>query len=169
MQVENKFGGKHWYKEKWRGVIFLDPYAMELSWEALEKISKTQAFDVWYLFPYSAVTRNLRNDSKIPKANESKLTEIFGTDKWKEEIYAESPQMTLFGDSEIEKIPDGLKQFIVKRLGETFPKVASNPTILKNANNSPLFLLCFAISNPNKTAQDLALKGAGHILRHTED
>ena len=142
---------------------------MELHWEALEKISKTQAFDVWYLFPYSAVARNLRNDSKIPEANEDKLNKIFGTDIWKKEIYTESPQLTLFGDSEIEKIPNGLKQFIIKRLGETFPKVANSPAVLKNSNNSPLFLLCFAISNPSKTAQNLALKGANHILKHTED
>ena len=161
--------GRQWRAEGWRGVIFLDPYAMELDWESLEKISKTQAFDVWYLFPFSAVNRNLRISGNIPQANEDKLTKIFGTDRWKDELYAESQQMTIFGDAEIEKIPDGLKRFIVKRLGETFPKVASNPVILRNVNNSPLFLLCFAVSNSNKTAQELALRGANHILKHTEE
>ena len=167
-ELLQSISSRHWHSEGWRGVIFLDPYAMELDWKSLEIISKTHVFDVWYLFPFSAVNRNLRLDGKIPQANEERLNKIFGTDNWKNAIYAESQQMTLFGDSELEKIPDGLKQFIVKRLGETFPRVAPNPTILKNTNNSPLFLLCFAVSNPNVAAQNLALKGANHILKHTE-
>lgn len=36
-----------WYQNYWRGVIFLDPYAMNLRWESLEAIAKTKAFDVW--------------------------------------------------------------------------------------------------------------------------
>ena len=168
-ELLQSINGKQWYAEKWRGVIFLDPYAMGLDWGSLEKISKTQAFDVWYLFPFSAVNRNLRNNGKIPQANEVKLNKIFGSDEWKNEIYAESTQMTLFGQPDIEKIPGGLKSFIVKRLMDTFPKVATNPAILKNANKSPLFLLCFAVSNHSKAAQDLAIRGANNILKHTED
>jgi len=168
-ELLQNINGKRWYSEGWRGVIFLDPYAMALDWGSLMKISNTQAFDVWYLFPYSAVTRNMNKNGRIPQANKDRLDRLFGTDSWKEEIYKESQQMTLFGDSEIEKSPDGLKSFIIKRLGETFSKVAPNPAILRNVKNSPLFLLCFAVSNPNKGAQDLALKIANHILKHTED
>ena len=85
------------------------------------------------------------------------------------EIYAESQQLTLFGDSEMEKVPDGLRPFIVKRLSETFPKVAQKPVILRNSIGAPLFLLCFAVSNPDSGAQSLALKVANYILNHTED
>jgi len=159
---------RQWRANGWRGVIFLDPYAMDLDWESLKKISETKAFDVWYLFPFSAVQRNLKNDGRISEANEKKLNKIFGTTDWKEQLYAESQQMTLFGNSEQEKIPDGLKQFIVKRLGETFPIVADKPAILKNKTNSPLFLLCFAVSNPDSTAK-VALKGADYILKSMED
>jgi len=168
-ELLQSINGRQWYSEKWRGVIFLDPYAMELDWGSLEKISRTQAFDVWYLFPFSAVNRNLKNNGKILAANEVRLSRIFGTDDWKKELYATSSQITLFDEPEVEKIPDGLKRFIIKRLGETFQNVAQNPVILKNTNNSPLFLLCFAVSNPNPAAWGLALKGANHILKHTED
>ena len=168
-ELLQNINSRQWFAERWRGVIFLDPYAMGLDWESLEKISKTKAFDVWYLFPFSAVHRNLRKDGKIPHANVERLNNIFGTDSWKDEIYAESQQLTLFGDSEMEKIPDGLRQFIVKRLSETFPKVAPNPAILRNSIGAPLFLLCFAVSNPYSGAQTLALKAANHILNHTED
>ncbi|MCL2827157.1 MAG: three-Cys-motif partner protein TcmP [Oscillospiraceae bacterium] len=160
---------RQWRAEGWRGVIFLDPYAMDLDWDSLEKISKTQVFDVWYLFPFSAANRNLYNNGRIPQANEEKLNRIFGTTDWKEQLYTNSPQLTLFGDLEKEKIPDGLRQFIIKRLRETFSNVADNPAVLKNKTNSPLFLLCFAVSNPNPSAWGLALKGANHILKSTED
>jgi len=79
-----KINKKKWYKDNWRGVIFLDPYNMGLSWECLEEISKTQIFDVWYLFPFMALNRNLYKDiSKIPQTNKDKITYILGTDEWK--------------------------------------------------------------------------------------
>ena len=160
---------RQWKEEGWRGVIFLDPYAMDLDWNSLEQISQTEAFDVWYLFPLSAVSRNLYNDGNIPLANQHKLDRVFGAESWRDEIYIESSQQPLFGDAELEKIPNGLKDFIVKRLSETFPVTAKNPIVLTNSNNSPMFLLCFAASNRSGVAQGLALKGASFILNQAKD
>ena len=42
-----------------RGVMFLDPYAMELEWDVLETAKQTNILDIWYLFPLNALTRNL--------------------------------------------------------------------------------------------------------------
>ncbi|MCL2807687.1 MAG: three-Cys-motif partner protein TcmP [Coriobacteriia bacterium] len=155
-----------WLSRQWRGVIFLDPCAMDLSWASLEKISKTQAFDVWYLFPLSAVTRNLPNDGKVPPAWEANLTRIFGTPDWKQRIYQQPSQMSLFDNDSLEKIPDGLEAFIKSRLEQTFHTVAPNPLVLKNSTNSPMFLLCFAGSNPNEKARQLSPRIAGHILKN---
>ena len=156
-----------WFNKSLRGVIFLDPCAMELSWSCLEKISKTQAFDVWYLFPLSAVTRNLPTDGDIRPATENTLTKVFGAPDWKSKIYTESPQKTLFGEPNMERIPvNGLRQYILGRLKETFCTVAPNPALLKNEKNSPLFLLCFAMNNPGKNARELSLRVANHILEH---
>jgi three-Cys-motif partner protein len=157
---------QQWYTENWRGVIFLDPYAMELSWSCLEKIKNTKAFDVWYLFPFSAVNRNLPRSGEIQQANENLLTKIFGSSDWKQYIYQESPQLSMLGDPNMEKVPDGLKDYIQGRLAQTFPTVAQNPALLRNKMNSPMFLLCFAGSNPNEKARGLSLKGANHILKH---
>ena len=155
-----------WLKGKWRGVVFLDPCAMDLDWSCLEKISRTEIFDVWYLFPFSAVTRNLPRSGSIKPANERKLTKVLGTSDWKQYLYEESMQQSLFDESELIKVPDGLKQFILRRLRETFPTVAQNPASLRNEKNSSLFLLCFTGSNPSEKAQARALAGANHILKH---
>ena len=154
-----------WYSENWRGVIFLDPYAMELSWSCLEKIRNTKAFDVWYLFPFSAVNRNLPRSGEIQMPNEALITKIFGSPDWKDHIYKESPQMSLLDGPNLEKT-DGLKDYIQNRLAQTFPTVAPNPVLLRNEKNSPMFLLCFAGSNPSGAAKGLSLNGAKHILDH---
>ena len=54
----------------YRAVIFIDPYAMDFSWDTLVKISKIPIFDVWYFFPFMAINRNLYKDlSAMPDAN----------------------------------------------------------------------------------------------------
>ena len=76
-----------WYKNYWRGVIFLDPYAMNLKWSSLEAIAQTEVFDVWYLFPLSAVNRLLRRDGEILDSHRGKINDIIGTDDWERELY----------------------------------------------------------------------------------
>ena len=154
-----------WMSGNWRGVIFLDPYAMQLSWECLEKIGNTRAFDVWYLFPFSAVNRNLYNNKKIPEANKKAITKILGTADWEAEIYKESNQLTLFGEPDFEKDDaEGIKDYIIKRLQSVFPTVSDKAALLRTERNAPMFLLCFAGSNPGAAAKKLSLKAADYIL-----
>lgn len=160
-----------WYKKYWRGVIFLDPFAMNLKWASLISIAKTQAFDIWYLFPLSALNRVLAKDGIIPQSTKSIITDLLGTDEWEKEIYYESPQLSLFGNTDIERIPiNGITSYVIKRLKTVFPGVSEKSMILRNPkNNSPLFLLCFAVSNPSKKAIEISLNAADHILTHTTD
>jgi three-Cys-motif partner protein len=149
----------------WRGVVFLDPYAMHLSWESLIKISKTGIFDVWYLFPFMAVNRNLFKDRRIPDENKEIINRIMGATDWENAIYKESEQLNLFGTIDYEKTDvDGVKRYIISRLKETFPTVSPKPALLRNEKNSPIFLLCFAGSNPAQKARETSLRVANHIL-----
>lgn len=159
-----------WYKNYWRGVIFLDPYAMNLKWSSLISIAKTQAFDVWYLFPLSALTRVLAKDGKISDSTKSKITDILGTGEWEKEIYYESQQLTLFGNTDTERITiNGISSYVIRRLKTAFPAVSDKSKILRNPrNNSPLFLLCFAVSNHSRRAIEISLKAADHILTHID-
>lgn len=158
-----------WLENGWRGVVFLDPYAMNLKWSSLEAIAKTKAFDVWYLFPLSALSRVLPKGGNIPELTKEKITYLLGTNEWEKEIYRESPQLSLFGEPETERLPiEGIRNYVISRLKTIFPRVSEKSMVLRNPlNNSPLFLLCFAVSNPSKAAIDLSLKVANHILTHT--
>jgi three-Cys-motif partner protein len=155
---------RDWRKENWRGVIFLDPYAMDLEWACLNKISATKVFDVWYLFPFMAVNRNLYKNGKIPLANKEKLDRILGN-SWESIIYSDSPQLSFLEENIKQKASiNTIRNFILNRLKQTFPTVSDKALLLKNERNSPQFLLCFAGSNPSKGAKVLSLRAADYIL-----
>ena len=156
---------RNWAKESWRGVIFLDPYAMDLEWACLNEVSNTKVFDVWYLFPFMAVNRNLYKSGKIPAANKTKLNRILGTNDWENMIYSDSLQLSYLEENIKQKTSiANIKNFILTRLKQTFPTVSDQAVLLRNERNSPQFLLCFAGSNPSKSASKLSLKAADYIL-----
>ena len=153
--------------KKTRAVLFLDPYATEVTWETLQVIADTKAIDVWYLFPYSAANRLMKKNGEIDELWRKKLNSIFGTDSWEEKFYFEDPQMNFLDDT-VTKVKnanqDSLKQYIEEQLKTVFPYVSNKSRFLYNKNNSPLFLFCFAVSNDNRKAYGLASKVANYIL-----
>ena len=157
----------NWYANRWRGVVFLDPYAMDLFWDSLECIARTRAFDVWYLFPLSALVRNLRRDGQIDEATRDTLTRFLGTNTWFDDLYKFNPQMSFFDDTEdyFRIGIEGVIGYVLNRLSTLFT-VSKDYLILRNSKESPLFLLCFMISNQNTAAIDLSMRIAGHILTH---
>ena len=165
-QLLHTINSYDWYSKGWRGVIFLDPYAMELNWDSLSSIAETRVFDVWYLFPISALNRILPKDGDITLSTKQKITRLLGTDEWENQIYFESPQITLFGDVNKERIEyRGIQEYVINRLESIFPAVCRNAKILTLPNRSPLFLLCFAVSNPSSKAIELSMKVVNHLLK----
>lgn len=149
-----------------RAVVFLDPYGMEVDWKLIEAIGKTEAIDMWLLFPLGvAVNRMLTNNTMPPESWANLLTRTFGTDDWKG-FYTEKTQLTLWGEeSMVQKNISlrGIEDFFTHRLSKVFPEVARSPLKLKNSKNNPLYLLCFASANRNgvKIAEDIMWKVDG--------
>jgi three-Cys-motif partner protein len=162
---------KQWCEEtdwqKCRAVVFLDPYGMQVDWGLIEAFAKTQAVDLWILFPLGvAVNRLLTRAGEPPAAWAKALTSILGTDAWRNAFYSRTTEQTLFGEVEVtSKEADFGKigRFFVERLRTIFTAVAENPLPLRNARNVPLYLLCFAAANPK--GAPTALKIARSILR----
>ena len=142
--------------KNYRGVMFLDPYALELKWAILEK-AKSVCLDIWYLFPMMA-NRLLTKDKKKLDNYREKLNLLLGGSDWEEKLYKENPQINLFGEVQYIKEPvDELIKYVADRLKGLYggePKMK----LFKNATNSPLFLLCFFITNPSTKAYSLASK-----------
>lgn len=149
-----------------RGVIFIDPYASQFSWSSLEKISKTKALDVWYLFPYNVVNRLITRNGIIDEKWEECLDRILGTNDWRNISYKEDNQISLFND-EPERIKvanlEIIEKFLIQRLETVFAKVAKKPRTIY-IQGKPYYIFFFAISNNNENAQKLAMKFAKYIL-----
>jgi three-Cys-motif partner protein len=155
-----------WCKETdWRmtrAVVFLDPYGMQIDWPLVEALAKTQAVDLWILFPLGvAVNPMLTKNAPPPEEWANSLTRLFGTDEWQDAFYKRRKQLTLFGEKEVQtKEADfsAIGDFFVSRLKSIFTAVAPNPLPLMNSKNNPLYLLCFASGNPrgSSTAIDIA-------------
>lgn len=150
-----------------RAVVFLDPYGMEVEWNVIEALARTEAVDLWYLFPLGiGVNRLLTRSGPPPEPWAERLTRIFGTEDWRDAFYRSHQMLTLFGDDETQLKKDAdfhdILRFFVQRLETVFEAVAPNPLILRNSRNNPLYALCFAASNPR--GAPTALKIAEHIL-----
>lgn len=157
-----------------RAVLFLDPYGLHVEWSTLEAIAKTEAIDVWYLFPYSGLYRQAaKNADALDSDKLDSITRILGTDEWRQEFYAPQRQSDLFGnesgDAREADHHDMLK-YVSKRLKGLFPAV-TEPKILyqsgdpKNPSGAPLFALYFAASNPKPNAYGLAIRIARDVLK----
>lgn len=150
-----------------RALLFLDPYATQVAWTTLETVAKTEAIDVWYLFPFQALQRLLRKDGQLDSTWVECIDRLLGDHGWQAEFYKEDPQLNFFRTTSIVKdiSTEGLKDYILQRLQRVFPAVAPKPRVFRNTKQSPIFLFCFAVASKNEAAQRLALRIANHILK----
>lgn len=149
-----------------RGVVFLDPYGLQLAWASLASIAQTGTMDVWYLFPLSGFYRQAaRQADRLDADKEAALDRILGPCDWRTELYSASAQADLFqvAPDERNSGPVALQRYAKGRLETIFPAVAE-PKILRGPNNAPLYSLFFCVSNPSGAAQGIAMRIAKHLL-----
>lgn len=155
-----------------RGVLFLDPYGMEVEWATLEAVAATKAIDVWFLFPLAGLFRQAtRRLTDIDSHKRAALTRMFGSDRWEEELYpreAVVAQHDMFGgtaDRERSEDVAGLERYVRGRLETIFPKVLK-PMALPADSKPQRFSLFLCISNPEPKAIGLATRIGNHILKN---
>ena len=148
-----------------RALVFLDPYGMQVEWKLLEKLAETKAVDCWILFPLGvAVNRLLKKDGNIDEVRRQRLNRLFGTKDWYERFYQEKTEKTLFGEnSRIKKTSSiaEIGKYFRERLQSIFAGV-SQYKLLRNSRNSPIYMLIFAVANPDAVGP--ALRIANYIL-----
>lgn len=156
-----------WDKNIYRGVIFLDPYGLEIKWKTLEAIARTKSFDIWFLFSISGVYRQAsHNFEKIEPYKRKILDELFGTREWREAFYVKKTTQGLFDTIESHARKVNVKQieeWVQKRLNKCF-SYTSEPLPLPKTGPQ-LFSLFFCVSNSSGKAVELAKKVANHILK----
>ena len=174
IQIENEDANdflqnlqKDWLR--YRGVLFLDPFATEVEWTTVEKIASFEALDTWILFPTSAIARMLpkkREPDNISQKWVNRLNCIYGDESWRD-LYSISPQLSLFGDEEQQRPEgiDGLIEIYKSKLYQLFgDRFLNQSRTLKNSKNSALFEFLFCVGNPNGIGP--ARRIAEHILKN---
>ena len=160
---------RDWHGENARGVVFLDPYGMQVEWATIEAIAATRAIDLWVLFPLGvAVNRLVTGSRQFPTGWRESLNRIFGTTAWEDRFYGTKVQKSLFGGrhEQIARVSvNVIGAYFNERLESSFPAVAPKPAVLRNSVGNPIYLLCFAVANPEPKAYGLALRIANHILK----
>ncbi len=146
-----------------RGVVFLDPYGLQVAWETLVRISETRALDVWILFPTGmGLNRLLTKDGKIPAEWQEVLDRFIGTADWRETFYTVEETTDLFGalDRRVIKTAaaEKFEAFLLDRLKSIFPVVMERGVPLTNSRGQTMYLLVFASANPSSKVKTLALK-----------
>lgn len=152
-----------------RGVIFLDPYGMEVSWQTVDAIAKTKALDCWYFFPLSGLYRNAPHDpTKLDVGKQSNLDRVLGATDWRtrwynheitpDDIFETSEQAVRRADV------DAIEAYVKERLETVFKGAVLDPVRLHHKNGAPLASLFFAVSNTSPAAVKLATDIASHIL-----
>jgi len=156
-----------WDCDKFRGVIFIDPYGMEVTWETLKAIITTESFDVWYLFPISGVCRQAARDhTKMEEYKKEALDKLFGTREWEDAFYKKITRRGFFETTEntVRKLKvKQIEEWVSNRLKTIFTHVSA-PVALP-ATGAQLYSLYFCISNPAPKAIGLATKAANFILK----
>jgi three-Cys-motif partner protein len=150
-----------------RAVLFLDPYGMDVKWTTIEAIARTEAIDLWLLFPWGiGLNRLLSKSGDIPEEWRRKIDEFLGTADWYDAFYRVETHRNLFGEDQqvtAKKKIDEVIPYFIQRLQLLFGEgVAEKPKLLVNSRNCPLYLFFFACANPR--GREIALKIAKHIL-----
>ena len=146
-----------------RGVVFLDPYGLQVSWNTLVAISRTKALDLWILFPSGmGLNRLLTKDGDIRREWQQTLDRSLGTKDWRSAFYRSEDIADLFEGTRTKTKKDAdsakLEKFYLDRLRSIFPIVMDKSVRLTNSKEQTMYLLCFASANPSQKVKALATK-----------
>lgn len=149
------------YASKKRAIAFIDPFGMEFEWQTMEDIAKTKTIEVFLNFPNMAINREVlrKHPDKISELAKARLNRFWGTEDWLDSFYQE--EATLFGPEKVKKHLSGKEygKVFKNRLKQIF-KHCSEPILMTNSKNAPLYCLIFAGDNPTgvKIASDIFAK-----------
>lgn len=149
-----------------RGIVFLDPYGMQVRWETLAMLAATRRVDVWFLFPIEAVSRQLAHRfTAVDSWKQASLDAVFGGPEWRNDIYCDAPSDDLFATAAPDKSRAmsrrEIEGYFTKRLEGLFSYV-SPPMSLGNRNQFSLFLL---VANDSPAAVALAKSAMKDVLK----
>lgn len=151
-----------------RAVVFLDPFGLQIDYETLKMLGRTQAVDVWYLVPVFAMYRQISGDGQINEDGGPRVDAALGTTAWRNVAVVEEEGPTdLFNQRQFRSKRavdiEWFEKVAKERIGAAFGGQILNETLPLGRNGIQEFSLMFAWANPSERAK-LAAKLAKAVL-----
>lgn len=139
---------------QWRGIVFLDPFGMQVPWNTIAELGATRAVEVLINFPVGmAIQRLLKRSGQFTAKEKSKLDRYFGTDEWFDLLYKDDTDLIGQHVEKVQESGDVLVRWYRNRLKEIFGYVTEAREI-QSTTGRPLYYLIFA--GPNKVGANIA-------------
>jgi three-Cys-motif partner protein len=145
-----------------RGLVFLDPYGLQVRWETVGQLAAARSFDVFMNLSTMGIAR-LLDLGRLPSGPHLQvLGSIMGDDQWIDELYA--TRVDLFGDprSTRPRISHEVIASVYLERVERLFRFVSRPVVMKNSKGASLFVLFLASHNQT------AVKITNDIFRRYE-
>lgn len=150
---------KHADWKRWRAVVFLDPFGMQVPWSTLQALGATGGIEIILNLPIGmAIQRLLKRTGKFTDEEKAKLDIYFGDAAWYPLLYEEGTD--LFGEPRIAKQETAERRLLDwyrVRLKRAFGEV-SQAYLVTNTRGAHLYHLLWAGRNPT------GLKIADYVL-----
>jgi three-Cys-motif partner protein len=143
---------------RWRGVVFLDPFGMQVPWSTIKRLVDTKQVEVFINFPVGmAIQRLLPRSAQFTKKQRAKLDDYFGDPGWYDEVYVSEAGLFEAGVRKRSDAGERLLNWYRERLKSAFGHV-STARLITNSKGGHLYYLVFAGPNPT------GAKIASHVL-----
>ena len=152
-----------------RAVVFIDPFGLQIKYDTLRALARTEAVDVWYLVPVFAMFRQVRGDGQVIDDGGRSVDDALGTTDWRKAVAVEHRMPGLFEDEVVysTKAVDvaWFEKVAKERLASAFGGRVLDRALPLGRNGLHEFSLMFASANPSDRAWNLAAKLATAVLK----
>jgi len=109
----------------WRGVVFLDPFGMQVPWSTIKRLADTKQVEVFINFPVGmAIQRLLPRSAQFTAKQRAKLDDYFGDPGWYDQVYVSEPGLFEAGVRKRSDAGDRLLNWYRERLKSAFGHVS---------------------------------------------
>ena len=152
-----------------RSVVFLDPCGSQAGWHTICEISKTEAIDLWYLFPdFLSVFRQISKDGRTTPEAAASIDRILGPGDWRTAFITKEHRKDLFDQpqqyGEKRVTVDQITRFMIEQMQSEFRGGVLESWLPLGPGGQHWFSLLFAWANPSKRASSLAKRIARHLM-----
>lgn len=153
--------------KKTRAVVFLDPFGLQIDFETLKLLGKTEAIDLWYLVPVFAMYRQISGEGQINADGGPRVDAALGTGEWRKTAVIEEQSTDLFNQPQFrsKRAVDiaWFEKIAKERISLAFGGRVLDESLPLGRNGVQEFSLMFAWANPSERAV-LAAKLAKAVL-----